>query len=136
MISVVLDQNPNPMPNGITVNILNQSMHQDSTLKNNISTTLASTVSNTVRKTDSTSTHKIISPIIRDRFVLQLGTFKKDEDTSFWMKKLKDLGIKTYLEHSKQIDGHTIVLLRAGPFANLDAVSEAISKVHAAGLSQ
>ncbi|AOI88888.1 sporulation protein [Burkholderia pseudomultivorans] len=70
------------------------------------------------------------------RFAVQLGSFKDDATARSWAAKLKSAGVPAYVERRKQADGSTATLLRAGPFADRAAASEAIAKVREAGLTQ
>ncbi|KWH62876.1 MULTISPECIES: SPOR domain-containing protein [Burkholderia] len=70
------------------------------------------------------------------RFAVQLGSFKDAATARSWATKLKSAGVPAYVEHSKQADGSTATLLRAGPFADRAAASAAIAKVREAGLTQ
>lgn len=68
------------------------------------------------------------------RFAVQLGAFSDDATARNWVTKLKAAGVPAYTEHRKQADGSTRTLLRAGPFPDRAAASEAIAKVRGAGL--
>ncbi|WP_322012550.1 SPOR domain-containing protein [Paraburkholderia sp. J12] len=68
------------------------------------------------------------------RFAVQLGSFASDSAARNWVTKLKAAGVPAYTEQSKQPDGSTRTLLRAGPFPDRAAASEAIAKVRGAGL--
>ncbi|MFH5249816.1 SPOR domain-containing protein [Burkholderia semiarida] len=70
------------------------------------------------------------------RFAVQLGSFKDAATARSWATKLKSAGVPAYVEQSKQADGSTATLLRAGPFADRAAASAAIAKVREAGLTQ
>lgn len=69
------------------------------------------------------------------RFAVQLGVFPDDPSARAWEKKLKAAGVPAYIEHSKQANGKTRTMLRAGPFADRAAASAAIAKVREAGLT-
>ncbi|MCC8396774.1 SPOR domain-containing protein [Paraburkholderia sp. MMS20-SJTR3] len=68
------------------------------------------------------------------RFAVQLGAFANEASARNWVTKLKAAGVPAYTEHRKQADGSTLTLLRAGPFADRAAATEAIAKVRGAGL--
>ncbi|NML31563.1 SPOR domain-containing protein [Paraburkholderia antibiotica] len=68
------------------------------------------------------------------RFAVQLGAFANETTARNWATKLKAAGVPAYIEHRKQADGSTLTLLRAGPFADRAAATEAIAKVRGAGL--
>jgi len=68
------------------------------------------------------------------RFAVQLGAFANEANARNWVSKLKAAGVPAYIEHRKQADGSTMALLRAGPFADRAAATEAIAKVRGAGL--
>ncbi|WP_028223838.1 SPOR domain-containing protein [Paraburkholderia ferrariae] len=68
------------------------------------------------------------------RFAVQLGSFANDSAARNWVTKLKAAGVPAYTEQRKQPDGSTRTLLRAGPFPDRAAASEAIAKVRGAGL--
>jgi DedD protein len=68
------------------------------------------------------------------RFAVQLGSFSNATAASNWVTKLKAAGVPAYTEQRKQPDGSTRTLLRAGPFPDRAAASEAIAKVRGAGL--
>ncbi|OLL27817.1 sporulation protein [Burkholderia sp. SRS-W-2-2016] len=68
------------------------------------------------------------------RFAVQLGAFANEANARNWVTKLKAAGVPAYTEHRKQADGSTLTLLRAGPFADRAAATEAIAKVRGAGL--
>ena len=69
------------------------------------------------------------------RFAVQLGVFADDAGARAWESKLKAAGVPAYIEHSKQANGKTRTMLRAGPFADRAAASAAIAKVREAGLT-
>ena len=69
-----------------------------------------------------------------NRFAVQLGAFANEANARNWAAKLKAAGVPAYTEHRKQADGSTLTLLRAGPFADRAAATEAIAKVRGAGL--
>jgi DedD protein len=69
------------------------------------------------------------------RFAVQLGSFSDEASAHTWASKLKAAGVPAYTEHRKQADGSFRTLLRAGPFADRAAASEAIAKVREAGLT-
>ncbi|WP_233837202.1 SPOR domain-containing protein [Paraburkholderia sp. ZP32-5] len=69
-----------------------------------------------------------------NRFAVQLGAFANEANARNWAAKLKAAGVPAYIEHRKQADGSTLTLLRAGPFADRAAATEAIAKVRGAGL--
>lgn len=69
------------------------------------------------------------------RFAVQLGVFSDDAGARAWESKLKAAGVPAYIEHSKQANGKTRAMLRAGPFADRAAASAAIAKVREAGLT-
>ncbi|RQH05664.1 SPOR domain-containing protein [Paraburkholderia dinghuensis] len=68
------------------------------------------------------------------RYAVQLGAFSNEATARNWVTKLKAAGVPAYTEQRKQADGSTRTLLRAGPFADRAAASEAIAKVRGAGL--
>jgi DedD protein len=68
------------------------------------------------------------------RFAVQLGSFSSAATASNWVTKLKAAGVPAYTEQRKQPDGSTRTLLRAGPFPDRAAASDAIAKVRGAGL--
>ncbi|WP_233870901.1 SPOR domain-containing protein [Paraburkholderia adhaesiva] len=68
------------------------------------------------------------------RYAVQLGAFSNETTAHNWVTKLKAAGVPAYTEQRKQPDGSTRTLLRAGPFADRAAASEAIAKVRGAGL--
>ncbi|AFQ51186.1 SPOR domain-containing protein [Burkholderia cepacia] len=92
-------------------------------------------VANADAATDSGDASSPASPA-GARFAVQLGSFKDDTTARSWATKLKSAGVPAYVEHSKQADGSTATLLRAGPFADRAAASAAIAKVREAGLTQ
>lgn len=69
------------------------------------------------------------------RYVVQLGQFSGDTAARDWVSKLKNIGVPAYIEHQKQADGSTRVMLRAGPFADRSTAQAAVLKVRQAGLS-
>ncbi|MEW6342553.1 MAG: SPOR domain-containing protein [Paraburkholderia sp.] len=69
------------------------------------------------------------------RFAVQLGSFPDDASAKTWAAKLKAAGVPAYTERRKQADGTMRTLLRAGPFADRAAASDAIAKVREAGLT-
>ncbi|RQZ19655.1 sporulation protein [Burkholderia sp. Bp9031] len=93
------------------------------------------TVANADAAADSGDASSPASPA-GARFAVQLGSFKDDATARSWATKLKSAGVPAYVEHSKQADGSTATLLRAGPFADRAAASAAIAKVREAGLTQ
>ncbi|WP_322022681.1 SPOR domain-containing protein [Burkholderia sp. BCC1977] len=93
------------------------------------------TVANADAAADSGDASSPASPA-GARFAVQLGSFKDDTTARSWATKLKSAGVPAYVEHSKQADGSTATLLRAGPFADRAAASAAIAKVREAGLTQ
>jgi DedD protein len=68
------------------------------------------------------------------RYAVQLGAFANDATARNWVTKLKAAGVPAYTEQRKQADGTTRTLLRAGPFADRAAATDAIAKVRGAGL--
>jgi DedD protein len=68
------------------------------------------------------------------RYAVQLGAFANDATARNWVTKLKAAGVPAYTEQRKQADGSTRTLLRAGPFADRAAATDAIAKVRGAGL--
>ena len=68
------------------------------------------------------------------RYAVQLGAFANEATARNWVTKLKAAGVPAYTEQSKQADGTTRTLLRAGPFADRTAATDAIAKVRGAGL--
>ncbi|RQR35663.1 sporulation protein [Burkholderia sp. Bp9143] len=93
------------------------------------------TVANADAAADSGDASSPASPA-GARFAVQLGSFKDAATARSWATKLKSAGVPAYVEHSKQADGSTATLLRAGPFADRAAASAAIAKVREAGLTQ
>jgi len=90
-----------------------------------------STKSN-AESTDKTAAAEASAP--GARYAVQLGAFSNDATARNWVTKLKAVGVPAYTEQRKQADGTTRTLLRAGPFADRQAASEAIAKVRGAGL--
>ena len=68
------------------------------------------------------------------RYAVQLGAFANDATARNWVTKLKAAGVPAYTELRKEADGSTRTLLRAGPFADREAATDAIAKVRGAGL--
>jgi DedD protein len=68
------------------------------------------------------------------RYAVQLGSFTNDATARNWVTKLKAAGVPAYTEQRKQADGSMRTLLRAGPFADRAAATDAIAKVRGAGL--
>lgn len=68
------------------------------------------------------------------RYAVQLGAFTNEATARNWVTKLKAAGVPAYTEQRKQADGSTRTLLRAGPFADRAAATDAIAKVRGAGL--
>jgi DedD protein len=68
------------------------------------------------------------------RFAVQLGAFSSEAAANKWVTKLKAAGVPAYTEQLKDADGTTHTMLRAGPFADRAAATEAIAKVRGAGL--
>jgi DedD protein len=69
------------------------------------------------------------APPAGSHFVVQIGSFSTDAPAQAWVTRLKAAGVPAYVQHSRQDDGSTRVLVRAGPFADRAAAETAVRKV-------
>jgi len=68
------------------------------------------------------------------KYLILIGAFSSEERAKNWLAKLKESKVPAYVEKKTLADGDRL-LLRAGPFANRDAVDVAEKKVRALGLT-
>ncbi|WP_226810144.1 SPOR domain-containing protein [Candidatus Vallotia lariciata] len=66
-------------------------------------------------------------------YVVQLGVLNNDIDAQHWVRRLKSIGVPAYFERQYQFDSNKErILLRAGPFSDRSAATNAVTKVRRA----